>query len=70
MKAISLAHLGIVYMREGRNADALKTADMALDEAKKPNVSLRFVSDVVKIGRAIAQASGDKDALAKWAQRS
>jgi hypothetical protein len=63
-KAESLAYLGIVYLREGRTADALKTADLAYAEAKQPNVSPTFVSGVVKIGRSIAQATGDKDAIA------
>lgn len=69
-KAISLAYLGIVYVREGRTADALKTVDLAYAEAKKPNVSPSFVSEVVNIGRSIAQVTGDKDAIAKWSQRS
>jgi tetratricopeptide (TPR) repeat protein len=68
-KAISLAYLGIVYLREGRTADALKTVDLAFDEAKQPNVSPTFVSSVVKIGRSIAEATRDKDAIAKWSQR-
>jgi len=69
-KAISLAYLGIVYVREGRTADALKTTELAYAEAKKPNVSPSFVSEVVQIGRSIAQLTGDKDAIAKWSQRS
>lgn len=68
-KATSLAYLGIVYVREGRADDALKAADMAYAEAKKPNVSPSFVSEVVQLGRSIAQAIGDKDAIAKWSQR-
>lgn len=63
-------HLGIVYVREGRTADALQTVDLAYAEAKKPNVSPSFISEVVQIGRSIAQATGDKDAIAKWSQRS
>ena len=69
-KATSLAYLGIVYVREGRTADALKTVDLAYAEAKKPNVSPSFVSEVVQIGRLIAQSTGDKDAIAKWSERS
>lgn len=69
-KAASLAYLGIVYVREGRTADALKTVDLAYAEVKKPNVSQSFVSEVVQIGRSIAQVTGDKDAIAKWSQRS
>ena len=69
-KATSLAYLGIVYVREGRTADALKTVDLAYGEAKKPNASPSFVSEVVQIGRSIAQVTGDKDAIAMWSQRS
>jgi tetratricopeptide (TPR) repeat protein len=69
-KAISLAYLGIVYVREGRTADALRAVDLAFAEANKPNVSSTVVSSVVKIGRSIAQATGDKNAIAKWSQRS
>jgi tetratricopeptide (TPR) repeat protein len=69
-KARSIAYLGIVYLREGRIAEALKTADLAYDEATQPHVSSTFVSEVVKVGRSIAQVSGDEDALAKWSQRS
>lgn len=69
-KAESLAYLAIVYLREGRTADALKTADLAYAEAKQPSVSPTFVSGIVKIGLSIAQATGDKDAITKWSQRS
>lgn len=69
-KAKSLAYLAIVYVREGRTADALKTVESAYAEATKPNVSPSFVGEVVQIGRSIAQATGDKDAIAKWSQRS
>jgi hypothetical protein len=58
------------HLREGCAADALKTADSAYAEAKQPNVSPTFVSGVVKIGRSIAQATADKDAIAKGSQRS
>ena len=69
-KARSIAYLGIVYLREGRTAEALKTAELAYDEATQPHVSSAFVSEVVKVGRSIAQASGDEDAITKWSQRS
>ena len=64
-KARSIAYLGIVYLREGRTAEALKTAELAYDEATQPHVSSAFVSEVVKVGRSIAQASGDEDAIHK-----
>jgi tetratricopeptide (TPR) repeat protein len=69
-KATTLALLGIVYLREARTADALNTVDLAYAETKKPNVSPSFVGEVVQIGRSIAQATGDKEAIAKWSQRS
>jgi len=69
-KAISLAYLGIVYVREGRTAEALQTVDLAFVEASKPNVSSTVVSSVVKIGRLIAEATGDENAIAKWSRRS
>ena len=69
-KARSLAYLGIVYLREKRTAEALKTAELAYEEAAQPHVSSAFVSEVVKVGRSIAQVSGDEDAVAKWSQRS
>ncbi len=68
-KAVSLAYLGIVYLREGRTADALRTVDTAFAEAHQPNISSTIVSNVVQIGRSIAQATGDKNAIAKWSQR-
>jgi hypothetical protein len=68
-KAMSLAYLGIVYFREGRTADALRTADSAFAEANQPNVPSTIARSVVQIGRSIAQTSGDKDAIAKWSQR-
>jgi hypothetical protein len=58
-KAESLAYLGIVYLREGRNADALKTADLAYAEAKQPNVSPTFVSGIVKIGLVFGPKTTD-----------
>jgi tetratricopeptide (TPR) repeat protein len=69
-KARSLAYLGIVYLREGRTNEALKTAELAYDEATQPHVSSTFASEVVKVGRSVAQASGDEDAIAKWSKRS
>jgi hypothetical protein len=42
-----------------------KAKDLAFAEASKPNVPSTFVGNVVKIGRAVAQATGDKDAIEK-----
>jgi tetratricopeptide (TPR) repeat protein len=68
-KAMSLAYLGIVCLREGRTADALRTADSAFAEANQPNVPSTIARSIVQIGRSIAQTIGDKNAVAKWSQR-
>ena len=68
-KAISLAFLGIVYLREGRTADALSIVDSAFDEANRPNVDPTVLGSVVQIGRSVAQAAGDQSATAKWSRR-
>lgn len=70
LKARSLAYLGLVYLREGRTADALKTAELAYNDAARPHVPSVFYNEVVKVGRSIAQASGDKAADARWLERS
>jgi len=69
-KTRSLAYLGIVYVREGRTAEALRTGELAYDEATQPHVSSTFVNEVVKVGRSIVQVSGDEGAITKWSQRS
>jgi tetratricopeptide (TPR) repeat protein len=68
-KARSLVYLAIVYVRERRTAEALKAAESAYDEATRPNVSPTIVNEVIKVGRSIAQATGDEDAVAKWSKR-
>ena len=68
-KARSLAYLAVVYLREVRTVEALKTVDLAYDEATRPNVPSTFATEIVKVGSMIAQATGDEDARAKWSQR-
>ena len=68
-KARSLAYLSIVYLREGRTPEALKTAEMAYNAATKPHVRPSVLSEVVEVGRAIAQASGDENAISQWSLR-
>ena len=68
-KARSLAYIGVVYLREGRPVEALKTADLAYNVATQPNVPPKFATEIVQVGRMIAQATGDEDAMAKWSQR-
>jgi tetratricopeptide (TPR) repeat protein len=70
LKATTLAYLGIVYLREGRVSDALKTSDTAWDTVMQPHVPSSFQSGVVKLGLAIAQASGDENAISEWTLRS
>ncbi len=67
-KARSLAYLAIVYLREGRTPESLKTADLAYTQAALPDVPAAFLTDVVNIGRSIAQATGDEDAIVKWSR--
>jgi tetratricopeptide (TPR) repeat protein len=67
-KATSLAYLGIVYVREGRMADALKAEDLAFAEASLAN-GKAALSSVVEIGRAVAKATGDQDAIKNWSSR-
>ena len=64
-----LAYLAVVYLREVRTVEALKTVDLAYDEATRPNVPSTFATEIVKVGSMIAQAAGDEDARAKWSQR-
>jgi tetratricopeptide (TPR) repeat protein len=66
----SLAYLAIVFLREGRATEALKTADLSYDGATQPHVAAAFLKEVVKVGRSIAQVSGDEDAIAKWSKRT
>lgn len=68
-KANSLAYLGIVYLREERAVDALKTAETAYNNAMKPHVPPSFLGEVVNIGLAIAKASGDENAISQWSLR-
>jgi tetratricopeptide (TPR) repeat protein len=69
-KARSLSYLAIVYLRERRTAEALKTAELAYEEVIRPHVNATFLSEVVKVGSSIAQENGDEAAIAKWLQRS
>ncbi len=69
-KARSLSYLAIVYLRERHTAEALKTAELAYEEAIRPHVSATFLNEVVKVGTSIAQEGGDEAAIAKWSQRS
>jgi tetratricopeptide (TPR) repeat protein len=69
-KALSLSYLAVVYLREGRSTDALKTSELAYETVTRPHVQGTFLKQIVKVGTMIAQESGDKGAIAKWSQRS
>jgi tetratricopeptide (TPR) repeat protein len=69
-KARSLSYLAVVYLREGRTSEALKTAELAYQEATRPHVQATFLNEVLKVGSSIAQQSGDEGAIARWSQRS
>jgi tetratricopeptide (TPR) repeat protein len=69
-KARSLSYLAIVYLREGRTTEALKTAELAYGEATRPHVQASFLNEVLKVGSSIAQQSEDESAIARWSQRS
>lgn len=66
----SFALLAVVYFRESRIQDALTTAEKAYDEVTKYKLASRYQNEVVKIGKAIADASGDSAAQRTWSQRN
>ncbi len=65
----SSAMLAVVYFREGRTQDALKTVEKAYEEVTKYNLAPQYRSEVESIGKAIAEASGDLAAQQLWSQR-
>ncbi len=66
----SHALLAVVYFREGHIQDALTTAEKAYDEVTRYKLASRYQNEVVKIGKAIADASGDSAAQRTWSQRN
>ena len=69
-KSRSLSYLAVVYLREGRTSEALKTSELAYQDVTRPHVQATFLNEIVKVGNLIAQESGDEGAIAKWSQRS
>jgi len=61
--------LAVVYLREGRVQDALKTVETAYDQATKYDLAPRYREEVENVGKAIANASGNADAQKTWSQR-
>ena len=68
-EARSLSYLAVVYLREGRTNEALKTSELAYKNVTRPHVQATFMNEVVKVGNLIAQETGDETAIAKWSQR-
>ena len=66
----SYALLAVVYFRESRTQDALTTAEKAYDEVTKYKLASRYQNEVVKIGKAIADASADAAAQRTWSLRN
>jgi len=69
-QSISYALLAVVYFREGRIQEALTTVEKAYDEVTKYELAPQFHNQVVKIGKAIADASEDPAAQRTWSQRN
>jgi len=69
-KSRSLSYLAVVYLREGRTSEALKTSELAYQDVTRPHVQATFLNEILKVGNLIAQESGDEGAIAKWTQRS
>jgi tetratricopeptide (TPR) repeat protein len=69
-QSLSYALLAAVYSREGRTQDALTTVEKAYDEVTKYQLAPQFHNQVIKIGKAIAGASGDSAAQRTWSQRN
>ncbi len=69
-KALGLVDLAAVYFREELASEALKTAELAYEEATKPHVPPSYLNLTVKVGSSISQAVGDKEALEKWSKRA
>jgi tetratricopeptide (TPR) repeat protein len=66
----SYALLAVVYFREGHIQDALTTVEKAYDEVTKYKLAPQFHNQVLKIGKAIADASEDSAAQRTWSQHS
>jgi tetratricopeptide (TPR) repeat protein len=69
-QSISYARIAVVYFREGRTQDALAAVEKAYDEVTKYRLAPQFHNEVVKIGKAIADASDDSAAQRTWSQRN
>jgi len=68
-QSLSSAQLAVVYFREGRIQDALRTAEVAYGEVTKYNLAPQYRNEVENIGKAIANASADSAAQEVWSRR-
>ena len=66
----SYALLAVVYFREGRAQEALTSLEKAYEEVTKYKLAPQFHNQVIKIGKAIADAREDSAAQRTWSQRS
>jgi tetratricopeptide (TPR) repeat protein len=66
----SYALLAVVYLRESRVQDALATVEKAYDEVTNYKLAPNYRNEVLSIGKAIANASGDSAAHKVWSQRN
>lgn len=69
-QSLSYALLAVVYFREGRIQEALAAVEKAYDEVTKYKLAPQFHNQVVRIGKAIADASEDPAAQRTWSQRN
>jgi tetratricopeptide (TPR) repeat protein len=61
--------LAVVYFREGRIQEALDSVEKAYNEVTKYNLASQYRNEVEKIGKAVADASGNTAAQKLWSQR-
>ena len=69
-QSLSYALLAVVFSHEGRIQEALAAVEKAYDEVTKYRLAPQFHNEVVKIGKAIADASDDSAAQRTWSQRN
>jgi tetratricopeptide (TPR) repeat protein len=69
-QSISYALLSVVYFREDRVQEALKTVEKAYDEVTTHKLDSVYRNQVLTVGKGIASASGDPAAQKLWSQRN
>ncbi|HYR92192.1 MAG TPA: tetratricopeptide repeat protein [Terriglobia bacterium] len=66
----SYALLAVVYFREGRLREALSTLEKAYADVTNYKLDPIYRNELLSIGKAIANASGDSAAQELWSQRN